>query len=225
MDTSFFTRAYLETLSSSELLSIGDDYGIDIPADLNRNFIIAELLAAAEDTKQDDNVLLHEMGCREIHDEQPLPASYNETSIDMVLRNPVCAFVFWDVSEADLARLQESGSFIGLKLSVIFYEHNSGGAVVDSFDVQVGLQDREQFVLLPAGHKGVAVSLLAEFISGKKELLCETQCVPVPEIFTSLEVSFPAALQDMPELHCLSGKGELLRSHFESHRQAFSSRI
>ena len=41
------TRAKLETLSSAELLEIADEYGIDAPDDLNRQFIIGDLLELA----------------------------------------------------------------------------------------------------------------------------------------------------------------------------------
>ena len=41
------TRSYLETLSSEDLNNLADDYGIDMPEDLNRRFVISELLEAA----------------------------------------------------------------------------------------------------------------------------------------------------------------------------------
>ena len=48
MDKKILTRSYLETLSSSDLVSLADDYGIDIPDNLSRRFIIGELLEIAE---------------------------------------------------------------------------------------------------------------------------------------------------------------------------------
>ena len=43
------SRGHLETLTSSQLIALADEYGIDIPDDLNRQFIIAELLEFAKE--------------------------------------------------------------------------------------------------------------------------------------------------------------------------------
>ena len=50
------TRAKLETLTSAELLEIADEYGIDAPDDLNRQFIIGDLLELASELEEGDKV-------------------------------------------------------------------------------------------------------------------------------------------------------------------------
>ena len=50
MNEEKITRAYLETLSFSDLSNLADEYGVEVPENLNRNFLIAELLELAEDT-------------------------------------------------------------------------------------------------------------------------------------------------------------------------------
>ena len=49
MSDTKLSRAYLETLPSADLIALADDLGIDIPENLNRRFIIGELLEASED--------------------------------------------------------------------------------------------------------------------------------------------------------------------------------
>ena len=49
MESKKLDRNYLETLSSAELISIADEYGVDIPDDLNRRLIIGDLLELAEE--------------------------------------------------------------------------------------------------------------------------------------------------------------------------------
>ena len=93
------TRSYLETLPSADLLSIADELGIDIPENLNRRFIIGELLEMAEDLNRE--TVLEPMN-EETDDIKPLsvlPKTYNETQISIVLRNPVWAFVYWDMAK------------------------------------------------------------------------------------------------------------------------------
>ena len=52
MDIKNLTLSYLETLSSADLIALADDYGIDIPDNLNRRFIIGELLEVAQESIQ-----------------------------------------------------------------------------------------------------------------------------------------------------------------------------
>ena len=41
-------RASLEKLSFSDLVQLADEYGVDVPEDLDRRFLIAELLELFE---------------------------------------------------------------------------------------------------------------------------------------------------------------------------------
>ena len=93
MERANITRAYLETLSSADLNDLAEEYGIDIPEDLTRRFVIAELLeAAAEDQRARASDLRDIQGTAEtknLSGKAPdLPASYNENRITAVLRNP-----------------------------------------------------------------------------------------------------------------------------------------
>ena len=44
MDVTRFTRVFLDSLSTDELVKLADSHGIDIPPDLERIFVIEELL-------------------------------------------------------------------------------------------------------------------------------------------------------------------------------------
>ena len=76
MNEEKITRAYLETLSFSDLSILADEYGVEVPENLNRNFLIAELLELAEDasgTAENMIIASEEESC-EIVD---LPQNYN----------------------------------------------------------------------------------------------------------------------------------------------------
>ena len=45
-------RASLEKLSFSDLVQLADEYGVDVPEDLDRRFLIAELLELAEESNK-----------------------------------------------------------------------------------------------------------------------------------------------------------------------------
>ena len=48
------SRGFLETLSSIELIRLADEYGIDIPDDLSRQFIIGDLIQLGEELEHSE---------------------------------------------------------------------------------------------------------------------------------------------------------------------------
>ena len=121
MQNKILTLPYLETLSSADLISLADDYGIDVPDNLSRRFIIGELLEVAQELEQEKPKT--DIKIVENSEENPvdfenseLPKSFNETTISVILRNPVWAFVYWDISEEALKKISESSKFKNLFL-------------------------------------------------------------------------------------------------------------
>ena len=53
METKNITLSHLATLSTADLLSLADEFGIDIPENLNRSFVIRELLETAEELQSE----------------------------------------------------------------------------------------------------------------------------------------------------------------------------
>ena len=45
--------SYLETLSTADLIELAEEYDLDIPEQLNRRFIIAELLEIADELNEE----------------------------------------------------------------------------------------------------------------------------------------------------------------------------
>ena len=110
MESMNFSRSYLETLSSADLIKLADEHGIDIPDDLNRRFIIGELLDLSQEMMAENHsemLVVDNPGPEEGY----LPISYNETEIDVVLRIPAWAYVWWDISEADFKKATEARGF------------------------------------------------------------------------------------------------------------------
>ena len=77
MENPPFNRAYLESLSTADLVDMADDNGIDIPEGLNRRFIIGELLDLADERSGSarDSGILVETDITASHD--VLPETYN----------------------------------------------------------------------------------------------------------------------------------------------------
>ena len=218
------SRSYLESLSSADLISLADDYGIDVPDDLNRRFIIGELLEIATELHQEkgeDIDIVSGDGASLASD--TLPESFNETQIGVVLRNPVWAFVYWDIKEADLTRLREDFDFSALVLRVAFFADEDAPVPQESFDVQIALSDREQYVLLPAGKRFFRIDIIALFSGKAEENLAISRKVAIPVGSDVLNTAFPGRDLAIPALVELSAMKDLLRAHYEQHRQSFSA--
>lgn len=217
MDNSVLTRTYLETLSTSDLIALADDYGIDIPPELNRRFIIAELLEAAEDVNDDEDDLVPSEKKVRLMDE--LPHTYNESQISVVLRNPAWCFVYWDIRANDMELLYPDKGFIKLLLKVSFYVDENTVKPKEMFDIPISADTREQYVFIPANETLLKIELIAEFGNKEPVTLASSQKIKIPQ--GRPEISSASLLKDVSPILELSGLPEILRSQYSEHRQSF----
>ena len=222
MEQKTLTLAYLETLSSADLISLADDYGIDIPDNLNRRFIIGELLEVSQEFSQPapKNAVMNENG--EVPSESTeLPSSFNETELSVILRNPAWAFVYWDISAEGLKKISESSRFRNMVLRVSYFENEEASTPVEYYDLQVALTDRAQYILIESGRKYLRVDLVAFFTDGTFDSLTISKRIALPKTPEILTKAFPGQEVDVPEILEVSGMKKLLKSHYEKYRQSF----
>ena len=110
-------RAYFERLTTDALLQMADDWGVDIPFGLDRIFIIEELLDIISE-EEDGAVLEPDMVDSGAGEAVPLPKQYNFTFIEVMVRDPLWAFVFWEIKSQDKEQLEKSQDFSGYYLKV-----------------------------------------------------------------------------------------------------------
>lgn len=232
MDNKLLSLQHLETLSSADLIAIADDYGIDIPDNLSRRFIIGELLEIGEELAQEERSEEPEMvedESRNVEDNGELPATFNETEIQVVLRNPAWAYVYWDISLVDLKSL-ENGSFNNSSflefshfvLRVSYFESEEDLTPVDFFDVNIDETTRAQYVLLENGRKYFRVDLAAVFTDGSSENLAVSRKVKLPAVPEILKKAKPGEELHIPPLVRLSGMEKLLEISYEKYRASFT---
>lgn len=218
MDYAILSRQYLETLPSADLIALADDLGIDVPENLNRRFIIGELLDTAAEIKRENYTDLKNDSDK-IHPVSVLPETYNENQISVVLRNPVWAYVYWDIREADFQKIQKTVGFTSLVLRVSSFSNQDSVKPSDYFEISVSVSDRNQYILLPASVKNIRIDLVAEFKGSASELLASSKKINLPHMPAELMLPLPD-LRISPILE-LSGLRELLRTHYLNHRQSF----
>jgi hypothetical protein len=167
------TRPYLESLTTRELIRMADREGIDIPPDLERVFIIQELLES-ENPESSPEIL-----GKHILNPVPLPKQYNITFLEIMIRDPHWVFAFWEIKSHDKQRLEESPDFDSYSLRLHSLDSDT------SFTVRVGNDDTAWYLSFPPQGGSFKVELLA--IQKKETILA------VSKPFTMLK------LLDTPE--------------------------
>ena len=217
----------LESMSTPDLISLADDYGIDIPDDLNRCFVISELIDYfeeiksenskndLEELKEEDNVDLNN------ENTESLPKSYNDTTIDVLLRNPSWAFVYWDISEAEIKRIKEEGS--SLFLQIAFFENSETEKPLDVIETSVAANINEEYIMIPLDVKFFSINLISKNELNAENILASTERIEIDQESDLIKSLKPGMKSNYSDAVKLSGMKDLIYSHYINHRQSFSN--
>ncbi len=221
MEKMIVDRGHIESLSFSDLVTLADEYGIDVPDDLDRQFLIAEIIDVLQEAGNGAEDMMVSVPAAE--SEIKLPKNYNETQISAVLENPAWVFVFWNLSDAD--RLMLKKRLCSLSLRICSYETRSqvenGEKPVSAYEIQNLSSSQEQHVLLNTECRYVTIELVYENASTGSVLAC-TPVVEIPEGAEYLNNVHPGQEPDVSEIVRLSGINDILTEQYENHRQSFA---
>ena len=112
------SRHWLESLSTLELVKLAEDFGIDIPPGLERIFIIEELLlenAYLSEPKIEEDIQIIPSYTESV----VLPKQYNISFVEVIIRDPLWAYVFWEIKGHDRELHENADDFNGYFLRVI----------------------------------------------------------------------------------------------------------
>ena len=219
MEDEKINRAYLETLSFADLVKLADEYGIDVPEDLDRRFLLSELLELAEENKHDRETSMVISSEDGIGQSTVLPKGYNETQISCVLCNPVWAFVFWDISDTEMNMLKSLQDYT-LALRVCVLNSETELTPEEVFEIEIPAGANEQYVLIPSAKRFIRVELVCA--SGtNREVLAFSPVVTIPEITEFVEKYQPGVENNFPPIINLSGIEKLLLEQYKNYRHSF----
>ena len=231
MEELLITRAYLESLTTGDLIKMADNLGVDIPYDLDRIFIIDEILeissidgesgAAAENGAENglvDTVLV---------ESAPLPKQYNITFIEVMIRDPLWAFVFWEIKTQDKEQIEKSPDFEGyyLKVSTVIAGNPEDFPQAEAkvFKIPVKPDDTAWYLgLSPAMFGEISKAEKNQFkvefcadMKGEELVLAESSPIRLPEL------PQPAGEQEANPLASLSGYADfrIMRNNERPQRQ------
>ena len=187
------TRAYLDSLATGDLLAAADKLGIDIPDNPDRIIIIEELLDFS--SREEGNPLVSkepEINDLILTESVPLPKQYNITFIDVMIRDPLWAFVFWEIKASEKEQFEKDENFDGYHLKISRLDDNSSGSGNSGlFIVPVKSEDTAWYLnLSPAFEADSSWSENSQF---KVEF-----CAGVGGVETALAVSKAVKLPYLP---------------------------
>ena len=141
-----FSRPWLESLSTGELVKLAEGIGIDIPAGLERIFIIEELLESSNAGEREarDDIEINPSYSEAV----ALPKQYNISYVEVVIRDPLWVFVFWEIKGHDREIHENSGDFKGYCLRVVPLSEGETipKSTENSFTVAVGADDNARYI-------------------------------------------------------------------------------
>ena len=188
MKASSLKRSYLESLTTHELIRLADGFGIEIPPDLERIFIITEIIDITTDyaLNEADSGSAESLPFLEtdIPEPVPLPKQYNITFIEVLIRDPLWVFTFWEIKSADKECYEKAGDFKGYQLKVSPVDPCRTPQKEDSFTIPVGSADTAWYLGFPPGGGRFKVELCV-LRGGEELVLAASHAFTVPTLFTS----------------------------------------
>jgi len=204
------TRVYLESLSTGELLKLADRFNIDIPAGLERVFIVEALLESAFGD-EDRNKTVDDIES-DFPGSAALPKQYNISFVDVMIRDPLWAFVFWEIKSHDRELYEGAPDFEGYCLKAVPVRDSSVlrlvGEAEDSFIVPLDLYASGLYLNFPPAEGFYRLELCA-LRGGNPATLAVSGSFRLPRLLAEPNQSalLSAEFQEIyrNSLACLSG--------------------
>ena len=151
------TIPYLESLSTGELIELAVKNGLDIPPGLERVFIIEELFYLDHDAEGAHHDIIQVDAKHDTFKEfAVLPKQYHISFIEVLIRDPLWAFVFWEIKAHERNHYESAPGFNGYCLRVMPFregpplkEGTLQANEAASFMVSVGIDDYARYLGFP----------------------------------------------------------------------------
>jgi hypothetical protein len=141
MELSGYTTQSLERLSTDELVVLAEQNGLDIASGLERALIIEELVHLDRNDVDKNG---------EDSSSTVLPRQQGFSMIEVLVRDPLWAFVFWEIRNHDQILYENTEDFEGYCLRVLpIKEDTHQPDMAASFTVDVGAQDNSWYLGFP----------------------------------------------------------------------------
>ncbi len=233
------SKKYLESISTEELLKISEIYGLFIPNNLDRSFIIQELLELADgeddaETREKSSATLskfiEEKEAEELEPEdlesdlnfkksKKMKISYSSTEVHLLLRDPMWLFAFWDFSKNEFKKITADLNFDTFVLRVFLYKENNKEDPYDYYDIEIDPNDRSRYFYLSFDDVLTRVAIGVRYIDENINIIAQSNCIHLRR--SNIPKKLCKITNESESIEKLSGLSLLKKSHFKNYRQAF----
>ncbi len=181
----------MESLSDDDLRAIAERMGLGLPPDLDRVFIVEEIVEALEEDSLDQGPgaekLLYvedaKYWCRDESGAVPdcppkLEPRYNETCIKALVRDPSWAFALWNISESDREVLELGREDAQLFLRVTEISDFDAERSL-FFDIPITMDDLQWYINLPHSEARYRIDLITK-VNSRARVLARSAEIAVP---------------------------------------------
>ncbi|MDR1932128.1 MAG: DUF4912 domain-containing protein [Spirochaetales bacterium] len=213
-------RERLEALSEPALRDLAKKEGIEVPADVAKILLVDLLFEVLEDkleereSQNNDSVrflqLKYDLSyIEEIRENSGrddfFPEHYNSTRIVLMQRDPFWAFVYWDIKGGTLRHIKKEHNADTIALRVLRVKKPEAGgavpAVLDSFDIPIGVNDSSRYINIPEQDAFYCVSLILQGQTWEKTLITSNiVCVPAAVVADSFAANDIIVLSEVDKL-------------------------
>jgi hypothetical protein len=193
MKSAELSRTYLEGLTTEELIVLADRFDIEVPPDLAWNFIVETLLEINPadgtddlDNVMDDSTAPTRMGQAAQQEETeddapecavPLPEQYNISFIDVLIRDPLWVYVFWEISSQEKEMFENKKAFNRYYLKICPIEDSQ-----KTFTVHIRLEDTAWYVGIPDSGCSYKVGLCVS-VDKQETVIASSAVFTMPVLF------------------------------------------
>jgi len=190
------TRERLEGLPMTVLLDLARKENLSVDPGISHEVLIEDLLATYEEDDRETETLqnlilkIEQAKFSSLPVSSPsvaftqapvLPASYDDNSVDLVLRDSSWALVLWEVRKKDLDVWTQDPSFRGLALRVLEYA-SCESSCITFFPIPVPQGAGSRYLHLPTPGRWYALELHAQTDRESRMLARSAMLLAPPEL-------------------------------------------
>ena len=175
------TKNRLQSLSMSDLIAVAEQQGILNCREMEKEDLIDSIIDAFEEARlerfEDDNWTIQSM-CRKfdifqdeeisLEAESEISDHFNSSKVEILLVNPLMAFVFWEYGDSAKELAQKCSRHNHLLLRV--HEKNLSDGKEGFFDIPVKFEENKWYINLPSNGCQYYIELVCHTASGDKVL-------------------------------------------------------
>lgn len=171
------TKNRLQSIPMSQLIALAEQQGILNCRDMEKEDLIESIIDAFEESRlerfEDDNWTIQSQ-CRKFdifQDEEisfdkegEIPEHFNTSKVEVILVNPLMAFVFWEFGDTDHAMAKKCAQNSNLLLRV--HKKDLSDGTKSFFDIPVTFEENKWYINLPANGCRYYIELICHLDSG-----------------------------------------------------------